>query len=476
MMKLYNTLARKKETLKPVKPPQVLMYNCGPTVYQFPHIGNWRSFLIADFLKRALNYLGYQTKQVMNITDVGHLTSDADTGQDKVEMEAKKENKTAQEITDFYFQAFVEDGKMLNIIPAQVMPRASEHIAEMIQLVQKLEKKDYTYQTSDGVYFDTSKFKKYGQLSGQSTQEKKAGARIELSPEKRNPTDFALWKFSPKDAKRQQEWPSPWGLGFPGWHLECSALSKKYLGQPFDIHTGGVDHIGVHHENEIAQSEAAHNKPQANIWLHVEFLQINQTKMSKSRGEFLTIKDLVKKGYNPLSYRIFILSAHYQKKQEFSWKAMNQAQKNLEKIYQTARRLNQYNHKGEKPKKINLSSYRTKFKRSIRNNLDAPKILATLFEFLNETNQLIDQKVINLSEARKILDLMIEWDRFLGIEIEKNINQNETVPARIKEMVDQREEMRQQKKWTEADLVRQKIKKLGYQVEDTDQGPKINPI
>ncbi len=475
-MKLYNTLARKKETLKPVKPPQVLMYNCGPTVYQFPHIGNWRSFLIADFLKRALNYLGYQTKQVMNITDVGHLTSDADTGQDKVEMEAKKENKTAQEITDFYFQAFVEDGKMLNIIPAQVMPRASEHIAEMIQLVQKLEKKDYTYQTSDGVYFDTSKFKKYGQLSGQSTQEKKAGARIELSPEKRNPTDFALWKFSPKDAKRQQEWPSPWGLGFPGWHLECSALSKKYLGQPFDIHTGGVDHIGVHHENEIAQSEAAHNKPQANIWLHVEFLQINQTKMSKSRGEFLTIKDLVKKGYNPLSYRIFILSAHYQKKQEFSWKAMNQAQKNLEKIYQTARRLNQYNHKGEKPKKINLSSYRTKFKRSIRNNLDAPKILATLFEFLNETNQLIDQKVINLSEARKILDLMIEWDRFLGIEIEKNINQNETVPARIKEMVDQREEMRQQKKWTEADLVRQKIKKLGYQVEDTDQGPKINPI
>jgi len=475
-MKLYNTLTKKTETLKPIKPPQVTMYNCGPTVYQFPHIGNWRTFLVEDFLRRSLDYLGYQTKQVMNITDVGHLVSDADIGDDKIEIEAKKENKSAQEIADFYLQAFLEDSRLLNIKSPQIMPRASEHIADMIQLVQKLEQKGYTYLTSDGVYFNTAKFKKYGLLSGQKSSEKMAGARIKLSEEKMNPNDFALWKFSPKDKKRQQEWPSPWGVGAPGWHIECSALSRKYLGQPFDIHTGGVDHIGVHHENEIAQSEAAYNKPQANIWLHVEFLQLKQEKMSKSKGGFITIKDLIQKGYNPLAYRIFVLSAHYQSKQKFTWAIVDQAQKNLDKIYQVAKRLSSVKLKTDKKINIDLSSYRRNFKKYLRNNLDTPQITSLLSAFVAEINRLIDEKKMGALAAQKCLNLLIEWDRVIGIDIENVILKRDIIPGEIQRMVKEREKMREEKKWDKADLIRKKIEKAGYQLEDTIRGTEITPI
>jgi cysteinyl-tRNA synthetase len=475
-MKLYNTLTRKQEKLKPINPPQVTMYNCGPTVYQFPHIGNWRSFLVADFLKRSLNYLGYQVKQVMNVTDVGHLTSDADSGQDKVELEAKKENKSAQEIADFYLQAFIEDSRLLNVESPQVMPRASEHIAEMIKLVQKLEKKGYTYQTSDGIYFNTAKFKKYGQLSGQKAEEKKAGARIDFSEEKINPTDFALWKFSPKETKRQQEWLSPWGMGFPGWHIECSVLSKKYLGQPFDIHSGGVDHIGVHHENEMAQSEAAYNKPQANLWLHVEFLQMKDAKMSKSKGGFITVKDLIKKGYNPLAYRIFVLASHYQSKQNFSWASINQAEKNLNKIHQTARRLQEYSSSLKNKSKSDLNKHRRDFKKNLRNNLDTPQLLATVFNFTNEVNRLIDQKKLANIEAKKLLKTLIEWDQVLGINIEKIVSNKDNIPQEIRIMVQEREKMRQSKQWEQADSIRKKIQEKGYRIEDSDQGTEITLI
>lgn len=475
-MKLYNTLTKKKEVLKPIKPPQVTMYNCGPTVYQFPHIGNWRSFLIADLLRRSLDYLGYQTKQVMNITDVGHLTSDADSGQDKIELEAEKEKKSAQEIAEFYFQAFLEDGRQLNVQMPHVIPRASEHIAEMIKLIQRLEKKGYTYQTSDGIYFNTSKFKQYGQLSGQKPEQKKAGARIELSIEKKNPTDFALWKFSPKNIQRQQEWFSPWGTGFPGWHIECSVLSQKYLGQPFDIHTGGVDHIGVHHENEIAQSEAAYNKPLANYWIHVEFLQLKKVKMAKSSGGVITIKDLIEKGYNPLAYRLFVFSAHYQSKQSFSWSAMDQAQRNLNKIYQTAHRLRDYSHQTKNKSKLDLATYRRNFKKHLQNNLDTPQMMATLFNLLTEVNQLIDKKKLNRSEAQKALKTLLEWDQVLGIKIEGTINRARSLPREVQKLIQEREKKRRAKKWKEADQIRQKIQKLGYKIEDTDQGTKARLI
>jgi len=471
-MKLYNTLTRKKETLKPIKPPRVTMYNCGPTVYQFPHLGNWRSFLVADLLRRSLDYLGYETKQVMNITDVGHLTSDADSGQDKVEVEAEKEQKSAQEITDFYFQAFIEDGRQLNVKAPHVTPRASEHIAEMIQMIQRLEKKGYTYQTSDGIYFDTSKFKNYGRLSRQKASEKRAGARIELSSEKKNPTDFALWKFSPPEVKRQQEWASPWGTGFPGWHIECSVLSQKYLGQPLDIHTGGVDHIGVHHENEIAQSEAAYNRPLAHYWIHVEFLQFKQAKMAKSSGSFITVKDLIDKGYNPLAYRLFILAAHYQSKQNFSWSAMDQSSKNLIKIYKTATRLRDYSQNKKTESKLDLVKYRRQFKQHLRNNLDSPQLMATLFNFLNEVNQSIDCKKISQAVSQKALKLMFEWDQVLGLKIEETINREHSLPREVQKLIQDREKMRRAKKWKEADRFRQEIQKLGYQIEDTDQGTK----
>lgn len=448
------------------------MYNCGPTVYQSPHLGNWRSFLVADLLRRSLDYLGYQTKQVMNITDVGHLTSDADSGQDKIELEAQKEKKSAQEIAEFYLQEFLEGGRQLNVERPHVIPRASEHIAEMVKLIQKLEKRGYTYQTNDGIYFDTSKFKKYGQLSGQKPEQKRAGARVEFSTEKRNPTDFALWKFSPKDTQRQQEWLSPWGTGFPGWHIECSVLSQKYLGQPFDIHTGGVDHIGVHHENEIAQSEAAYGKPLANYWMHVEFLQLKQAKMAKSSGGFITIKDLIEKGYNPLAYRLFIFSAHYQSKQNFSWSAMDQAQKNLNKIYQTAKRLRDYSRQTKNKTSFDLALYRRNFKKHLLNNLDTPQAIAVLFGLLTEANQLIDKNKLSRSEAQKTLKTLLEWDQVLGVKIEETISQERALPREVQKLIQEREKMRRAKKWKEADQIRQKIQKLGYKIEDTDQGTK----
>jgi cysteinyl-tRNA synthetase len=472
-MNLYNTLTKKQEKLKPVNPPHVTIYNCGPTVYRFPHIGNWRTFLVSDLLRRSLDYLGYQTKQVMNITDVGHLTSDADTGVDKIEREAEKESKAAYEITEFYLQSFLDDGRLLNIKAPHVMPRASEHIADMIELIKKLEDKGYTYQTSDGLYFDTSKFTRYGSLSGQKLEQKKAGARIELSDEKRNPTDFALWKFSPKEVKRQQEWPSPWGTGFPGWHIECSALSRKYLGQPFDIHTGGIDLIGVHHENEIAQSEAAYNKPLAKTWLHIEFLQMGQAKMSKSLGNFITIKDLIEKEYDPLAYRLLVLGAHYQSKQNFTWKSMDQAQRNLEKIRQTAKRLYECSSINKHKQKIDLARYRREFKKHLKDNLDFPKIMALIFDFLGENNRLIDQEQMNLENAQKSLELLIEWDQVLGLKIKESAREKQSVPRKIEMLVEQREHFRQTKQWVEADKIRHQIEELGYKVEDGDSGPKI---
>ena len=472
-MNLYNTLTRKEEKLKPINPPQVNIYNCGPTVYRFPHIGNWRTFLTGDLLRRSLDYLGYQTKQVMNITDVGHLTSDADTGADKIELEAEKESKTAYEITEFYLQSFLDDGQLLNMKTPHVMPRASEHIADMIELIKKLEDKGYAYQTSDGLYFDTAKFPRYGALSGQKLEQKKAGARIEISDEKRNPTDFALWKFSPKDVKRQQEWPSPWGTGFPGWHIECSALSRKYLGQPFDIHTGGIDLIGVHHENEIAQSEAAYKKPLAKIWFHVEFFQMGQVKMSKSSGNFITIKDLIEKGYDPLAYRLFVLGAHYQSKQNFTWKSLDQAQRNLEKIKETAKRLYLYSDTNKSKQRLDIARYRREFKKHLKKNLDFPQIMVLLFDFLAESNRLINQKQMNLENAQKALALLIEWDQVLGLKIKESIREKLLIPRKIEVLVEQREHLRQTKQWAEADEIRHQIEKLGYKVEDRDSGPEI---
>jgi len=494
-LKLFNTLTRKKEVFQPIKPPQVTMYSCGPTVYNYAHIGNWRSFLIADFLHRTLEYFGYQVKNVMNITDVGHLTSDEDTGEDKIEKTARSEQKTAKEITEFYLQAFLKDGRLLNILSPTVLPRATEHIPEMINLIKILEKKGYAYLIEDGVYFDTSKFSAYGKLSGQKLSDKKPGARVKMAKGKKHPTDFALWKFSPIDKKRQQEWDSPWGKGFPGWHIECSVLSTKYLGQPFDIHTGGVDHISVHHENEITQSEAAYGVPLAHYWIHVEFLQMQEEKMAKSAHNFYILEDLKDKGYHPLAFRLLIFSAHYQSKQNFSWPALEQSQHGLEKIYHFARRLLILSReekdilsqekdllKTENPWEIILddqkkfASYQKNFQEALADNLNTPRALASLFDFMKDLDKLMDQQKLVPRQAEKAYQLLSQFDKVLGLEIHGKASQKIKIPTVVQQLVEERESKRQEKEWKEADRLRERIKILGYQVEDTVYGPRIFPL
>ena len=478
-IQLYNTLTKKKEILKPINPPEVTIYSCGPTVYNYAHIGNWRSFLVADFLHRTLEYFGYQVKHVMNITDVGHLTSDEDTGEDKIEKEARQERKTAKEISEFYLRAFLKDRQLLNIIPPTFLPRATEHIAEMIKLVQDLEKKGYTYIIKDGVYFDTSKFANYGRLSGQNLNEKKAGARVKVVEGKKHPADFALWKFSPTDKQRQQEWDSPWGKGFPGWHIECSTLSTKYLSQPFDIHTGGVDHIGVHHENEIAQSEAAYDVPLAHYWFHVEFLQMQGEKMAKSAHNFYILEDLQKKGYHPLAFRLLIFSAHYQSKQNFSWAALEQAQHNLEKIYHFARRLlmaSREENKNITGQEIDLEAYQESFQEALADNLNTPEALAAVFQIIKAAEKLLDQNQLSSAQASQIYQTILQFDRVLGLRINEKSSQQIKVPLVVQQLVQEREAKRQESKWKEADALRARIKTLGYQVEDTARGSQIFPL
>ncbi|MEK9131139.1 MAG: cysteine--tRNA ligase, partial [Patescibacteria group bacterium] len=332
MIHLYNTLTRQEDDFQPIKPGHVGIYSCGPTVYGFAHIGNLRAFTIADVLCRTLRANGLEVKQVMNITDVGHLVGDGDDGEDKMIVAMKREGKSAWDIAKFYTDAFFHDVALINIVPATEYPRATEHIAEQIAMLKDLEKNGFTYRTSDGIYFDTSKLPDYGKLSRQKSEDKKAGARVDLG-EKKNATDFALWKFSPMNEKREMEWDSPWGVGFPGWHLECSAMSKKYLGVPFDIHTGGVDHIAVHHENEIAQTQGVDGVLEANVWMHNEFLTVDGGKMSKSLGNLYVMQDVRDHNIDPLALRYLFLVAHYRTKLNFTWEALEGAQNALHKLY-----------------------------------------------------------------------------------------------------------------------------------------------
>ena len=373
-MKIYNTLGRKIEMVHPVRDNGlsgngstgqlqggrikddnkkfsngasplddnlIRIYTCGLTVYDFAHIGNLRKYIFDDLLKRTLEAVGFKVKHVMNITDVGHLTSDADLGEDKIEKGAKREHKSAWEIAKFYEKKFIEDLKQLNVELPDVICRATEHIDDQIALIKVLEEKGFTYKTADGIYFDSSKLPDYGKLASLDKENLLEGVRVEKNPEKKNPTDFALWKLSASQGtqKRDMEWPSPWGVGFPGWHIECSAMSTKYLGQPFEIHTGGVDHIAVHHTNEIAQSEAAFGKPLAKYWVHSEHLLENGHKMAKSAGHFIRLQDLREKGFNPLDFRYFCLMAHYRTKLNFSWESLGAARSSLGKIRAFARSL-----------------------------------------------------------------------------------------------------------------------------------------
>jgi len=460
---LYNTLTRQKDLFKPIdkKGKKVGMYVCGPTVYSYQHIGNLRTYIFSDILRKTLEFNKYKVKQIMNVTDVGHLTSDADTGEDKMEKAAIKEGKKAEDIANFYLKIFQEDLKKLNIDSPSIWCKATEHIKEQIEMIKVLEKKSYTYKTSDGIYFDTSKFKDYGKLARLDIKGLRAGKRITKGlDEKKNKTDFALWKFSNSnnnsESKRQQEWQSPWGIGFPGWHIECSAMSSKYLGKHFDIHTGGIDHIPIHHTNEIAQSECAFNvKPWVNYWMHGAFLTFKGEKVSKSKGGLLTISELEEQGFNPLDYRYFCLTTHYRKRLEFSLENLKATKTAYDRMKNLVSEI-------KKDKKIN-KKYLVKFEEAINDDLNMPKALAVLWDFLRDKEA--DGKYQTIKEIDKVfsLDLLKEEEKI-------------SIPKEIQLLVKERERARKNKDWKKADMIREKIKELGYVLDDTNKGVIVKKI
>jgi cysteinyl-tRNA synthetase len=441
------------------------MYACGPTVYDFAHIGNLRAYIFEDLLRRSLELAGYEVREVVNITDVGHLTSDADEGEDKIERGAKREHLSAYTIAKKYEQSFKDDLKALNIETPEVMPRATEHIKDQIDLIRSLEEKGFTYKTADGIYFDTSKVKDYGNLARLNVEGQEEGIRVEKNTEKKNPTDFALWKFSPKDSKREMEWPSPWGIGFPGWHIECSAMSVKYLGQPFDIHTGGIDHIPVHHTNEIAQSEAAGGKPLANFWLHVDFLRVNGQKMAKSLSNFYTLKDLQEKGFSPLDFRFLVLSAHYRTSLNFSWESLAAAREALARLKNFSAFSKQVAKEGEVDFYKKASDA---FEAALFEDLDTPKALAIVFDSVrlaNEKNYYSSAKDDFLKTIDKVfaLDLTRKYLQSEGVRFE------EGTPDEIIEKAAKRNSLRKSGDFEVSDELRKELKNSGYELEDFEQ-------
>lgn len=447
---LYNTLVHKIEGFKPIHSKNVGLYTCGPTVYRYAHIGNLRMYIFEDILKRTLKLFGYRVSHVMNITDVGHLTSDEDTGEDKIQREAKKQRKTAWSIAKFYEKEFKKDLKKLNISEPDKWARATEHIKDQIGLIKKLEIGGFTYKISDGVYFDISKFKKYGILLKTKVKELEVSDRITVQG-KKNSEDFALWKFSPAGVNRDMEWDSPWGKGFPGWHIECSAIAMKYLGEHFDIHVGGIDHIPVHHTNEIAQSEAATGKKFVNYWLHGNFLQVGGKRMGKSEGNYFTIDELKKFGFDPLDYRYLVLTAHYRSPLHFSIEALKSAANARKHLITLIQRAYQMKRSANRKTQI---EFKNKFLKAVVDDLDIPKALAVLWNY-----------------AEKISAKDFLWaDKIFGLGLDKI--KPLKIPSAVKRLLEIREESRLKKDWGNSDVIRAEIKKLGYIVEDFPTGPR----
>lgn len=459
---LYNTFGKTKAPFEPIKFGQVGIYSCGPTVYQYAHLGNLRAYVFADLLNRILRAEGFQVRHLINITDVGHLVGETDEGEDKIETSARKENKSVKEIVNFYAQAFFQDLELLGIdLSHYEFPWATEHIAEMIAQIKVLEAKSLAYQTSDGLYFDTAKFPTYGQLAGLDLAGQEAGARVEINPAKKNPSDFALWKLANPEAKREQVWDSPWGPGFPGWHIECSAMAAKYLGCHFDIHTGGIDHISVHHTNEIAQAEGACGEKYVNFWLHNNFMTIEGEKMSKSLGNVFLLKDLIERDFSPLAYRYLLLGVHYRSELNFTWEALAGADIAWHKLIQAARDL--FNQSGQDSNlgAINQAYY-DRFLAGIENDLNSPQALAVVWELIKDKE---------LAPADR-LATVLKADEILGLGL-KNYLSLEQIPEEISLLVAEREKARASADWTAADKIRQELADLGYEVLDTPEGPEV---
>ncbi|MFN2283990.1 MAG: cysteine--tRNA ligase [Anaerolineae bacterium] len=453
-LKLYDTYTRSVREFEPLHPPEVGLYTCGPTVYDYAHIGNLRTYIFEDVLRRALVFNGYTVKHVMNITDVGHLTSDADTGEDRMEKGSRRTGMSAWEIAELYTQEFQADMEHLNIEEPTIWCRATDHIAEQIETVQCIEENGFTYRTSDGIYFDTSKLPDYGYLGRLDIEGLQSGARVHRG-EKRNITDFALWKFSPSDQQRQMEWDSPWGVGFPGWHIECSAMSAKYLGPFFDIHCGGEDHITVHHPNEIAQTEACYGTRLANFWLHGYFLQINQARMGKSVGNFLRIQTLIDEGYDPLAYRFMCLGAHYRSRLSFTWEGLEGAQTALNRLRAAV-------YGWGAPGTVD-EDYIDKFAEHVSDDLNMPRVLALTWDLVKS----------DLPDATKKATVLF-FDQVMGLRLAEWEPVEEVIPDDIIVLVEQRTVARKEKRWQDADALRDQVTAAGYEIEDTPQGPRVH--
>ncbi len=465
MIQLYNTLTREKEEFHPIEDNLVKIYSCGPTVYNYAHIGNLRAYIFMDTLRRMLKYNGFKIKHVMNITDVGHLESDADEGEDKMQKAAIRENKDPYEIARFYEKAFLKDLDDLNIDKPEIIARATEHITDMLEFVKELVKKGFAYETSKGIYFDISKLDKYPVLSNRNVEDQIAGARVEVDEEKRNSYDFAVWIKAPEN--HIMKWESPWGLSYPGWHMECSAMGRKYLGEQFDIHTGGIDHIPTHHENEIAQCKGLSGKIPAKYWMHVEFLQVDGGKMSKSLGNVYTLHQLKEKGIEPLAYKMFCFSAHYRNKLNFTFEGAKASAISLDRL-----RDGFLKHQSGNSIIDNsiIDNYRNKFTEAINDDLNIPLALSYVWEIVKNPNK-----------SSQFSDLLLEFDKVLGLDIKNSENYIKSkkeinLPKDIIELLEKRKKARENKNWDLSDKIRDEIKEKGYIVKDTKNGVVVEKL
>jgi cysteinyl-tRNA synthetase len=453
-MKIFNTLTRNKEEFKPINEKEVRMYSCGPTVYNYAHIGNLRAYLFMDSLRRVLKYNGYKLKHVMNITDVGHLTSDADEGEDKMMKAARLEHKDPFEIANFYMQEFLKDIDKLNIDRPEIIARATEHIDIMEEYVKKIIENGYTYSTEDTVYFDTSKLDKYGVLSNRKVEDQKAGARVEFDNGKKNISDFALWIKAPEN--HIMKWDSFFGPSYPGWHLECSAMGYKYLGDHFDIHTGGIDHIPIHHENEIAQSKGFSGKEPVNYWMHVNFLLVNGEKMSKSLNNLYTLADLEAKGYEPLVYKMFNFSSSYRNQINFTWEGMDAAKIALGRLREGYLKHSNGN---DKISDEEIKEYEDKFLEAINDDLNMQVAMSVVWDVIK-----------NPKKSKDFQKLLLKFDEVLGLDLANYKEGENNIPEHIQELVKLRNEARQNKDWAESDRLRDELIEKGYTVKDTKEG------
>lgn len=478
-LSFYNTLTRHKEPFTPLNPGRVSVYSCGPTVYSRQHIGNMRGAIFVDVLKRTLRFNGYEVNDVVNITDVGHLVSDEDQGEDKMQKAAREQHKDPYDIACHWEEVYRADLEALNIIPPKHLPRATDHITEQLEFIRALEKNGYTYITSDGVYFDTRKLPDYGKLSRQRLEDKEAGARVAVDSEKRNPTDFALWKFLTKENKEHvMQWKSPWGVGFPGWHLECSAMSHKYLGSAFDIHTGGIEHIPVHHENEIAQNEGSGLIANIPFWIHNEHLLMDGGKMAKSLGNVLNLDDLKERGISPPSFRYLMLTAHYRSPISFTWESAHGAQQALMKLTQAVLEKKQEDEQrgGTVPPYGAVSgTHRERFLDCINDDLNTPQALALTWEMFRDEKLSLATKRATLLDFDKVFGLGFaeRAEELKVLALRRELAPDE-LPPDIADLIRKREDARTNKDWDTADAVREELKEKGYALKDSEKGVSVH--